>query len=75
MKCDPEQNRGGSVGEGQHSAAAAGQGDEGKGQAGGVRARRLPAVGTASPGVGCSTGRLQQAAGGNRLCFLTAGLT
>lgn len=60
---------------GQRGAGAAEQGGEGRGQGGGRVGRGFPALGTAAPGAGCSPNRLQQAAGGNRLCFLTAGLT
>lgn len=51
------------------------QGGEDKGQGGGRVGRGFPAPRTAVLGAGCSPDRLQQAAGGNRLCFLTAGLT
>lgn len=51
------------------------QGGEGRGQDRGSVGRGFPAPGTAAPGAGCSSSRLQQAAGGNRLCFLRAGLT
>lgn len=57
-----------------------GQGGEGRGQGRGAVGRGavgrgFPALGTAAPGAGCSPNRLQQAAGGNRLCFPRAGLT
>lgn len=48
------------------------QGGEGEGRGGGRGAGGLPAAGTGAPGAGRSPGRLQQAAGGNRLVFFNS---